>query len=71
MDRKAVVCLHSGILLGCKKEEKKLPFVTAWLDVQSIVLSEINQSEKNKYHTSSLICGNNEQKLTNKIDTDS
>ena len=34
-----------------------LPFVTACLDRESIVLSEISQSEKDKYHMISLICG--------------
>ena len=30
------------------KKKKILPFATAWVDVESIVLSEINQSEKDK-----------------------
>ena len=28
----------------------KLPFVTAWMDIEGIMLSEISQSEKDKYH---------------------
>ena len=47
--------LHNGILLGHKKE--KSPFVTAMLDLENIMLSEISQSEKNKYHMISLTCG--------------
>ena len=31
--------------------------MTAWVDVEDIVLSEISQSEKDKHHMISLICG--------------
>ena len=34
-----------------------LPFATAWMDLENIMLSEISQSEKDKYHMISLICG--------------
>ena len=39
--------------------EKKeiLPFATAWMDLEVIMLSEINQSEKDKNHMISVICG--------------
>ena len=47
--KKPVVPLHNGILLSHKKKET-LPFVTAWVDLESIVLSEISQSVKDKYH---------------------
>ena len=39
------------------KEREILPFATAWMDLESIMLSEISQSEKDKYHMISLICG--------------
>ena len=39
------------------KMKKILAFVTAWMDLENIMLSEINQSEKDKYHMISLICG--------------
>ena len=42
--------------LAVKKKEI-LPFATAWIDPENIMLSEINQSEKDKYHMISLICG--------------
>ena len=62
--------LHNGILLS-RKKKKILPFVIAWVDLANIMLSEINQSEKDKYHMISLICGSNEQTgLTIKIETD-
>ena len=34
-----------------------LPFVTAWTDLESIVLSKISETEKDKYHRISLTGG--------------
>ena len=34
-----------------------MPFAAAWMDLEIIVLSEVNQTEKDKYHMISLICG--------------
>ena len=39
------------------KKKKILPFVTTWMDLENIMLSEISQSEKDKYHIILLICG--------------
>ena len=39
------------------KRKESLPFVTAWMDLENIMLNEISQSEKDKYHIISLICG--------------
>lgn len=33
-----------------------LPFETAWMDLKNIMLSEISQLEKEKYHIISLTC---------------
>ena len=41
--------LHSGIL--CSREKKELiPFATAWMELKSIMVSEISQTVRNKYH---------------------
>ena len=39
------------------KKKEILPFVTAWIDLEGIVLSEINQTEKDKYCMISLTYG--------------
>ena len=39
------------------KKKKVLPFAVAWMDLENIILSEISQSEKDKYQMISLICG--------------
>ena len=40
-----------------ERKKELLPFVTAWMELQSIMLSEISQSEKDKYHVISPISG--------------
>ena len=34
-----------------------MPFVATWMDLEIIILSEVSQKEKDKYHVISLICG--------------
>ena len=51
-------------------ERKKalLPFVTAWMELESIMLSEISQVVRDKYHMISPLSGPNQQnKQTSKI----
>ena len=54
--KKVVVHIYNGISLDHKKN-KILPFATAWMDLEGILLSEISQSEKDEYHIISLIFG--------------
>ena len=56
VDRTAMGHLHNGILLGGKKEEN-CTACDIWMDLENIMLSEISQLEKDKYHMMSLICG--------------
>ena len=37
------------------KKKKILPFATIWMDLENIMLTEISQSEKDKYHMISLM----------------
>ena len=39
------------------KINKIMPFSRTWMELQIIILSEVNQKEKDKYHMISLICG--------------
>ena len=43
----------------CAAERRKelLPFMTAWMELESIMLSEISQAVKDKYHMISPISG--------------
>ena len=49
--------IHTMEYYSAVKKKKVLPFVTVWMDLENIMLSEISQSEKDKYHMISLICG--------------
>ena len=49
-------CMYNGILLSHKKNEI-LPFATMQMKLEGITLSETSQSEKDKYHMISLLCG--------------
>ena len=38
------------------KKSGILPFAATWMDLEIIILSDVSQTEKDKYHIS-LICG--------------
>ena len=39
------------------KKKKIMPFAATWMDLGIIILSELSQKEKDKYHMMSLTCG--------------
>ena len=39
------------------KKNEILPFAKTWMDLEGIMLSEISQTEKDKYYMMSLMCG--------------
>ena len=49
------MCTMEYYIAGRKKEF--MSFVTAWMDLESIMLSEISQAVKDKYHMISLLSG--------------
>ena len=51
------------------RKKELLPFVTAWEEPESIMLSEIHQVVKDKYHMISLISGISSTKQTSKENT--
>ena len=42
------------VYYAAERKKKVLPFATAWMEVETTVLSEISQSVKDKYHMISL-----------------
>ena len=38
------------------KKNKIMPFVATWVELETLILSEVSQKEKDKYHVISLIC---------------
>ena len=39
------------------RKNEIMPFAAMWMDLDIIILSEVSQKEKDKYHMISLICG--------------
>ena len=39
------------------KKNEVMPFAATWMDLEMIILREVSQTEKDKYHTVSLIRG--------------
>ena len=56
MDKEDVVLKYDGIALSHKKN-KIMPFSATRLQLEIIILSEVSQKEKDKYHMVSFICG--------------
>ena len=42
---------------AAERKKELLPFATAWMELESIMLSEISQMMKEKYHMISSISG--------------
>ena len=39
------------------KKDEIMPFAATWMGLEIIIVSEVSQTEKDKYHMISLICG--------------
>lgn len=55
MNKENVVYVYRGVLFGLKKEEI-LSFVTMWMKLEGITLSEMSDWEKQYLYVLSLIC---------------
>ena len=48
MDKENVVHLHNGVLHS-RKEYDSLNFAGKWMELENIILSELNQTQKDNY----------------------
>ena len=48
--------IYNGILSAMKRNEIEI-FVVRWMDLESVIQSEVNQKEKNKYCMLTHRCG--------------
>ena len=49
--------IHTMEFYAAERKKELIPFATAWMELESIMLSEISQSGNNKYHMISPISG--------------
>ena len=49
-------CIYTMKYCSAIKKNEIMPSVATWMDLESFILSEVSQTEKEKYHTASFIC---------------
>ena len=54
--REREIYTHNGILLSHKKKDI-IPYEATWMDLEIVILSEVSQTEEDKYYTVSHPCG--------------
>ena len=56
MNTEDLVHIYNGILFSHKKN-KIMPCAATWMELETLILSEVRKKEKDKYHKISLISG--------------
>ena len=49
--------IHTLEYYSAIKKNEIRPFAATWMDVETVKLSQVSQTKKEKYHMASLICG--------------
>ena len=49
MDKEDMVHIYNGILISHKKNEL-MRFAATWIDLDNITLTDVSQTDKDKYH---------------------
>ena len=54
-----MVYIHNGIMeyYSDIKKNDIMPFAATWMELETLILSEVSQKEKDKYHMISLTSG--------------
>ena len=50
-------CIYAMEYYPATIKDKLMPFVVTWMDLETLILSEVSQKEKDKCHMTSHICG--------------
>ena len=48
---------YTMVYYSAIKKDEIWPFAAPWMDLEIIILSEVGQTEKDKYYMISLLCG--------------
>ena len=54
---KKMWCIYIMEYYSAIKKNEIMPFAATWMNPEVIILSKVNQKEKDKYHMISFICG--------------
>ena len=54
---KKMWCIYTMKYNSATKKNEIMLLAATWMDIEIIILSEISQTEKDRYHTILLICG--------------
>ena len=49
--------IYSIVYYSAIKKDKIMSFAATWMELETLILSEVSPKEKDKYHMISLICG--------------
>ena len=52
---KKLWCIYMLVYYTAEKKKESLPFSTAWMELETIIISEINQLMKDKYNMTSFL----------------
>ena len=50
-------CIRKMWFIHAVKKNKIMPFVATWMELETLILGEVSQEKKDKYHMISLIFG--------------
>ena len=53
----ARVCVYTMEYYSAIKKNEIMPFAATWLELETLILNEVSQKEKDNYHVVSLISG--------------
>ena len=53
---RSLIHLELKLVYGIKRNEI-VPFAATWMDLETVIQSEVSQKEKNKYRTLMHVCG--------------
>ena len=53
---KKIQYTHTMEYYSAIKIDKLMPFAVTWMDLETLILSEVSKKEKDEYHMISLIC---------------
>ena len=51
------IYIHTMENYSAIKKNEIMPFAVTWMDLEITILTEVSQTEKDKYHMISLTCG--------------